>query len=533
MAKTVIKRPAKISSGLSRTCPDIIKKRVAGYARVSTDKDEQLTSYEAQLDYYSNYIRGHDDWEFVGMYSDEGITGTSTKRRDGFNKMVSDAKMGKIDLIITKSVSRFARNTVDSLTTIRELKERGVGILFEKENIDTMDSKGELLITIMSSLAQEESRSISENTTWGQRKRFADGKGSVGYSNFLGYDKDFKVNKEQAEVVKEIYRLFLGGLTYHAIAVQLTERGIKTPSGKDIWGQRSVESILTNEKYKGDALLQKSYTADFLTKKMVPNEGELPQYYVENHHEGIIDREVWDIVQMEVKRRKEMGPKYSGISIFSTRIKCGECGCWYGSKVWHSTDKYRRTIWQCNGKYKKRIKCSSPALTEEQIKEVFLDALARLADDKNEVIGALEETRQTYFETESLESRIEEILQERETVVARIKAENDDNAHAVRDQEKKRVRIDRLLKRIEKLDEEHAAIEEQIQQRAAADAETQIFIKTLQSIDGTVTEFDDVLWTALLDSITIYSPEDIRVSFKGGREVVVGIRKGNRGRMIG
>ena len=281
------------------------------------------------------------------------------------------------------------------------------------------------------------------------------------------------------------------------------------------------------------ALLQKSYTADFLTKKMVPNEGELPQYYVENHHEGIIDREVWDIVQMEVKRRKEMGPKYSGISIFSTRIKCGECGCWYGSKVWHSTDKYRRTIWQCNGKYKKRIKCSSPALTEDQIKEVFMDALAELADDKDEVIGALDETRRTYFETESLESRIEEIVQERETVVALIKAENDDNARAVRDQEKKGARIDRLLKRIEKLDEEHAAIEEQIQQRAAGDAETRIFIKTLKAIEGTVTEFDDVLWTVLLDSITVYSPEDIRVRFKGGREVVVGMRSKQKEKQTG
>lgn len=266
---------------------------------------------------------------------------------------------------------------------------------------------------------------------------------------------------------------------------------------------------------------------------MVPNEGELPQYYVENHHKGIIDREVWDIVQMEVKRRKEMGPKYSGLSIFSTRIKCGECGCWYGSKVWHSTDKYRRTIWQCNGKYKKRIKCPSPALTEEQIKEVFMDALAELADDKDEVIGALEETRRTYFETESLDSRIEEIVQERETVVARIKAENDDNARTVRDQEKKEAKIDRLLKRIEKLDEEHAAIEEQIQQWAAADAETRIIIKTLKAIEGTVTEFDDVLWTALLDSITIYSPEDIRVKFKGDREVIVGMRGKHKEKQTG
>ena len=212
MAKKVRKIPATLNQFTSEPVAVRRKKKVAGYARVSTDREEQATSYEAQMTYYKTYIEGHEDWEFVGMYSDEGITGTSIKRRDGFNKMIEDALAGKIDLIVTKSVSRFARNTVDSLTTVRKLKDKGVEVYFEKENIFTLDFKGELLITIMSSLAQEESRSISENTTWGQRKRFADGIMSLGYSNFLGYKKganpgDMEIVEEEAVIVCRIYRI--------------------------------------------------------------------------------------------------------------------------------------------------------------------------------------------------------------------------------------------------------------------------------------------------------------------------------------
>ena len=256
--------------------------RVAAYARVSTNNKEQLTSYEAQVDYYTRYIQSKpDEWIFVEVYTDEGISATNTKKRDGFNRMIADALAGKIDLIITKSISRFARNTVDTLTTVRKLKEKGIDIFFEKENIHTLDAKGELLMTIMSSLAQEESRSISENVTWGQRKRFADGKVSLPYKRFLGYTKGPdglpEIVPEEAVVVRLIYRLFLYGKSPSAIATYLTDEGIRTPSGKPVWRASVVESILTNEKYKGDALLQKKFTVDFLSKKQKVNEGEVPQ----------------------------------------------------------------------------------------------------------------------------------------------------------------------------------------------------------------------------------------------------------------
>ena len=317
MAKKVRKIPATLNQFTSEPVAVRRKKKVAGYARVSTDREEQATSYEAQMTYYKTYIEGHEDWEFVGMYSDEGITATNTKKRDGFNQMVEDALDGKIDLIITKSVSRFARNTVDSLTTIRKLKDKGIEVYFEKENIWTFDGKGELLLTIMSSLAQEESRSISENCTWGQRKRFADGKVTVPFNRFLGYDRgpdgNLVVNREQAAIVQRIYTMFLQGMTYNGIAQQLTADGILSPGGKPKWNTSAVKSILSNEKYKGCALLQKTYTVDYLTKKKKVNEGEIPQYYVEYNHEPIIDPDTFEMVQREMEKRGKGRKYHSGI----------------------------------------------------------------------------------------------------------------------------------------------------------------------------------------------------------------------------
>ena len=330
--------------------------------------------------------------------------------------MVADALVGQIDLIITKSVSRFARNTVDSLTTVRKLKDHGIEVYFEKENVWTLDSKGELLITIMSSLAQEESRSISENTTWGHRKRFADGKVSVAYRRFLGYDKgpDGKmvVNEKEAPTIRLIYRLYLEGLSTHTIAADLTRRGLNTPGGKTKWNSGTVRSILSNEKYKGDALLQKRYTVNFLTKKTKKNEGEIPQYYVTGDHEAIISPEVFDLVQAEIARRNGGKERYSGISIFSNKIKCGECGSWYGSKVWHSTDKYRRVIYRCNHKFDGDKKCDTPHLTEEEIKAAFVRAFNRLLTEKDELLGNLELIQERLCDNTALEKEKQTLADE-------------------------------------------------------------------------------------------------------------------------
>ncbi|MDU5005218.1 MAG: recombinase family protein [Actinomyces sp.] len=267
--------------------------------------------FSAQVDYYEHYIKNHDGWQYVDIYTDEGISGTSTKHREGFNRMIADALAGRIDMIVTKSVSCFARNTVDSLTTVRKLKDKGVEVFFEKENIWTLDSKGELLITIMSSLAQEESRSISENVTWGHRKRFQDGKVYMPYGNFLGYNRgpDGKpvINPEQAQIVRRIYRQYLEGMSIPQIATSLEADGIPTPMRRAKWSHTTIHSILTNEKYKGDALLQKRFTVDFLTKQRKTNEGEVPQYYVTGSRPAIIDPETWELVRYELAKNTNQG----------------------------------------------------------------------------------------------------------------------------------------------------------------------------------------------------------------------------------
>lgn len=384
------------------------RRRVAGYARVSTDSEEQLTSYEAQVDYYTKYIRSNSDWEFVDVYTDEGISAVNTKGRDGFNRMIAYALAGRIDLIVTKSVSRFARNTVDSLTAVRKLKEHGTEVYFEKEGIYTFDTKGELLITIMSSLAQEESRSISENVTWGQRKRFADGKVTMPYSSFLGYRKGSdglpEIVPEEAETVRGIYRLFIQGKSVNWIATHLTEKGIPTPRGMAKWQSSTVESILTNEKYKGCAVLQKKFTVDFLSKKMKVNEGEVPQYLVEQSHPAIIDPDQWEKVQTEMAVRKARGKHHNSLSPFSAKIFCGDCGTQYGSKVWHSTDKYRRVIWQCNGKFKGEHRCRTPHLYEEDIQRLFMLAVASLTETREVLLDTCQLLLDQYLNTDAIDA---------------------------------------------------------------------------------------------------------------------------------
>lgn len=520
MAKTVRAIPATISRFTAAPINSRKKRKVAGYARVSTDHDDQISSYEAQVDYYTNYIRGRDDWEFAGIYTDEGISATNTRHRDGFKRMVRDAMDGKIDLIVTKSVSRFARNTVDSLTTVRKLKDKGIEIYFEKENIWTLDAKGELLITIMSSLAQEESRSISENVTWGHRKRFADGKVSVPYSRFLGYDKgpdgNLAVNKEQAKTVKRIYRLFLDGYTFHSIAGVLTSQGVKTPSGKTRWSPKTVESILTNEKYKGDALLQKRFTVNFLTKETKENEGEVPQYYVEHNHEAIISPQVFDWVQEEIRHRREEKKRYSGVSIFSSKIKCGNCGGWYGSKVWHSTDKYRRTIYRCNDKFKNH--CQTPHLTENEVKGAFVQAVNQLIGNKEEILSNITLLKKPLTDTESQKRKRDTLEADLTILTEQVQQLIAENARVAQDQEEYGRKYNELVSRYEETKKKYDQVCADIKRCIAKNRQLDSFIKSLQEQE-LIKTFDERLWCSLVEFITVYSKNDIRVTFKDGTEI--------------
>ena len=438
MAKTVRVIPATPRVFRSETAAVHGRRKTAGYARVSTDHEEQASSYEMQMAHYKNYIESRADWDFVGMYSDEGISGTNTKKRDGFNQMIEDALAGKIDLIITKSVSRFARNTVDSLQNVRKLKEHGVEIYFEKENIWTSDSRGELLITIMSSLALS-----------------------------------------------------------------------------------TVRSILTNEKYRGDALIQKEYTADFLDKTQRKNTGEIPQYYVEEHHEAIIPPDLFDFVQSEIKRREQNG-KHSGVSIFANKIKCGCCSAWYGAKVWHSTDKYRRVIYRCNKKYSQKGKpCSTRHLTEEEIKQIFVKALNSLMEVKENVIAELRSLIDSVCQTEKLVEEHDRVEQELAVLAERLETLIRENARVAQDQtaylkQENEIRARYMEKQgyLEKLDEQIAA-------REGKRNTLEGMIQVVCGINGELVEFDEELWGGLLDHIVVKEDGELVVVFKGGIEIDV------------
>ncbi len=500
------------------------KRRVAGYARVSTDSDEQFTSYEAQVEYYTQYIQRNPEWQFVKMYTDEGISGCNTKNREGFKKMIDDAMAGQIDLIVTKSVSRFARNTVDSLVTIRKLKEKGVEVYFEKENIYTFDSKGELLLTIMSSLAQEESRSISENVTWGQRKRFADGKVSLPYKHFLGYKKGAddlpEIVEEEAAVVRRIYKSFMEGQSAYLIAKGLTASRIPTPAGNEKWTVGTVKSILTNEKYKGSALLQKKFTVDFLTKKMKSNEGEVPQYYIEHSHEAIIPPEEFDKVQEEIRRRKVLGQRYRGNTIFSARIVCGDCGAFYGRKVWGSTGKYRRIIWQCNHKFKGEHKCRTPHLYEKAIKDGFIQAVNQVLADSESILEdcrLMQATVSNCVEIEAKLQRQQEILQD---LVEQTQQCVNENAQRSQSQKEYAKRYENLVSMYEKEKACFDRLSAEKMEREAKGKAIGIFINEIQARKA-LTDFDERLWLAVIDKVTVYASGEMTFAFQSGIKIKV------------
>ena len=500
-------------------------RRVAGYARVSTDSEEQLTSYEAQVDYYTRYICSRPDWQFVDVYTDEGISATNTKRREGFNRMVADALDGKIDLIVTKSVSRFARNTVDSLTTVRKLKDAGVEVYFEKENIWTLDSKGELLITIMSSLAQEESRSISENVTWGQRKRFADGKVSIPYGHFLGYRKGAdglpEIVPAEAEIVRSIYQIFMEGVSTNAIAKRLTDRGIPTPARKQTWQRATVESILRNEKYKGAALLQKSFTVDFLQKKMKVNEGEVPQYYVEHSHKAIIDPEEWERVQLELDRRKNSPRRTHCNSPFAGKLICGDCGEIFGSKVWHSNDKYRKTIWQCNAKYKHKSPCSTPHLAESDLQQHFITALSQLLKDRSALLDDGRLIQQDLLNCDAINAECNAILQELDVVTGMIQQMVKENAAQAANQIDYTNRYNALVDRYENLQLRYDSLQAQKQRRQLQAAAIDDCLTALEEADLLQIQFSDALWNTVVDHVTVYTDEWLVFHFKNGADISV------------
>lgn len=520
--------PAMTATDAKNSSP--VQRRVAAYARVSTEYDEQAGSFDTQVSYYTDYIKTHEDWSFVGVYADEGITGTSTRRREGFKRMIDDAMAGKIDLILTKSISRFARNTVDMLSTVRKLKEKNVEVRFEKEHISTFDSSGELMITILSSLSQEESHNISENIKWSVSSYFANGNIMMGYGHFLGYEKGEngrpRVVEAQAKIVREIYRLFLAGYSYTRIARALTERGVPTPSGKrSAWNKETIKSILRNEKYTGSALLQKYYVPNFLAKRVVPNDGAKPQYFVENSHEAIISQEMFDLVQQEVAERNANGHIGGWKNTFSRQIYCGECGGMYGSSVVKKrkmlenvSDMVKETVWRCGRKYERIVndgaigrkmkKCGTPSITETRLRAGFVETFNSLLRRKETILDAYDRE----ISTLSDQTTFAEEKAIREDEMARAKAElaafslNTEGAGACSDQPPM-TRYNELLTQVESAQTRLAAMEAQQEHFKGRAIILRRMAFTLREQCEPIQAFDKSLWAALVDRVVIYGKD--------------------------
>lgn len=378
--------------------------RVAAYCRVSTDSEEQLSSYNSQVDHYKNMVEANPQWGLVDIYADEGISGTQIEKRLEFQRMIKDAVDGKIDLIITKSISRFARNTLDTLKYVRLLKDNNVAILFEKENINTLTMNGEMLLAILSSLAQQESESISANVKMGLKMKMKRGE-TVGFSGCLGYDYDsvnklIIVNEEEAKIVRYIFQRYIEGAGCFVIAKELTQLKYKTKKGNTKWSDTSVRKIIGNEKYKGDLLLGKTFTVDPISKRRLGNMGEEEKYYVDSNHESIISEEIFNEAQKILQKRsanssnKGRGEKYSRKFSFSSKIECGFCGGTATRRRWHSNTTHEKIIWHCGVSTKKGKKycADSKGIDEKIIENAFLEAFNMFCLQNKDIVTEFMET---------------------------------------------------------------------------------------------------------------------------------------------
>ena len=496
--------------------------RAAAYARVSTDSDEQYTSFEAQVSYYTQLIESNPEYTFVKVYADEGVSGTLLKKRKGFNEMLEAARRHEFDILFTKSLSRFARNTVDSISAIRELKELGIDIYFEEQKLHTINATGELIITILSALAQEESRNISENVKWGIRKSFADGKVLIPYGNFLGYVKGKnglpEIDEDEAKVVKLIYQMFWEGHSTFFIANYLNEHLVPMPSKKTDengnyvykWQAHTINKILTNEKYKGEAILQKTYIEDFLTHKKVINTGkEIPIYHVKESHPFIIPVEEWEMVQVEFRRREAMKGKYSGNSLLGSKIICADCGSCYGQKVWHSNDKYRRVIYQCNHKFSGKKTCKTPSITEEIIKNAFVESCRKMSCES--LIEDLELGLEVIDNHKEIDEKIRELIIECDAL-------NETARKLIEDKKKGNIDLDAadekykiLVKKHKEVSGQLKKLEDERSRKVATAYRIKMTIMMLKTEGNQVDEFNVKWWSLLLEKAVVH--EDGRIVF--------------------
>lgn len=524
--------PATVRTSRDEEHLDGQKKRIGVYVRVSTELEGQASSYDLQVSYFKEYVEKNPQWELVEIFADEGISGTSTKNRVGFNRMIERCQAGDIDYIITKSISRFARNTLDCLSHIRMLKELGIGIYFQKENIDTLDSQGEMLITIISSLAQEESHSISENTKWGVQKRFQQGKVHIPTTYFLGYDTDEEgnivIDEEQAKIVRRIFREYLKGSGTQVIARKLMEDGELTARNNTTWTSDSVYKILKNEKYMGDCLAQKSVTLDFLSQKRVPNTGQQPQYYVRDSHPAIISEEDWHLVQAELKRRREMftnpdgkyKTRYSGRSVFSNKIYCGECGRPVTRRRLTSNrggEKFIFTAWQCRVPAKRDstfTDCKATHVWEEALEKAFMRTLIELKENRDKTIEDAEIIIEEFSPTREEQDRLEELTLQLERITRRI------SEMASREPSRNDTIYESTMKHLiyeqEILQLEYERLDENRQDSIYLQKHLDEFLKYLDNIKLLEENFEQDIFFKTIEKVILYDKHKVEFNFKCG-----------------
>lgn len=508
--------------------------RVAAYCRVSTKQDEQLNSYEVQRTHYEERIRTEPKWSLVGIFADKGITGTSMKKRDEFNKMLRLCYKGKIDMIIVKSISRFARNTLDVIKITRKLREINVDVYFEEQGIHSIDPASEFYITIYGSIAQSESENISANVKWGKAQSAKQGNVSFQCKHFLGYTKnadgEIEIVPEEAEIIREIYEQYLSGESLYGIKCYLEAKEIPTPAGCSVWRQETIRSILSNEKYKGDAIINKTYVSDCISKRIKANNGERNKYYIENNHPAIIDAGTFARVQEEIARRsgkpkvKQKGTKtelsrYSSKYALSELLICGECRTPYRRCTWTAKGK-RKVVWRCINRldYGKKYCHHSPSIEESLLQDAVMRAIMQTAKQNIEVLKTLKihigmglTDEVTEDKTLDIQIRIAEIDAEFQKMLKAVSADNADGI----DEE----RITELMNEKQRLTvqlEQYAAMR---QKRESAKSRLDEIFTILDGLQNHPMEYDDTLVRQIIECVVVESKEKIKVVFIGGTEI--------------
>ena len=529
---TVIFIPAK---------PEVVRAskrqlRVAAYCRVSTDDEEQLTSYEAQKNYYTDKIMTNKEWTMAGIFADEGITGTSARKRPEFLRMIRQCKQGKIDIVLTKSISRFARNTVDCLNYVRALKELGIAVIFEKENMNTLEIDSEILITMLGAFAQSESESISANVRWGIRQAMKEGKATIQYKYLYGYrkgdDSKPEIIPDQAEVVRKIYDLFLSGTPVRGIQEYLNANSVPNINGEPKWARSAIDSILTNEKYCGDVLLQKTYIDDCINKKVKKNTGQLPMYLVQNHHEGIISRETFDAAQAELARRsagkspsKKNAPtgrsRYSSKYALSDRLYCGECGTRYQRCTWRNRDGSKRVVWRCVSRvdYGNKYCHDSPTLDEEPLHRAILAAINSTVKGKDSIIynlkSAMEKELAPVAGQQLSLSEIDSQLEQLNTEFSKVLAEASESG----DQATYSDRFRDIMQRQTALKAQRDEIQRLLAESGKAAAHIKQCRQAAETTPSAITEWDESLIRQVVESVTVETGSEIIVALKSGASI--------------